>query len=167
MRVGTLRQAFTGPADQGTWVTEHVLACRYPRTTSDLATLAGAGVTVLVNLHTRRHDLAALAPYGITEIHLPVRDFLAPTPGQLDAGVAVIVRAATANTRVAVHCRAGLGRTGTLVSCYLVHQGRTADEAIALLRTLRPGSVETARQARAVFAYALHHPCPHLPSRSA
>jgi len=43
---------------------------------------------------------------------------------------------------VAVHCKAGLGRTGSLIGCYVIkHYGFTAREAIAWVRLCRPGSV--------------------------
>ncbi|XP_067109430.1 cell division cycle 14Aa [Osmerus mordax] len=48
----------------------------------------------------------------------------------------------TAGGAVAVHCKAGLGRTGTLIGCYLMKHFRfTAAEAIAWIRICRPGSI--------------------------
>ena len=43
---------------------------------------------------------------------------------------------------IAVHCKAGLGRTGCLIGAYLIYRhGFTADEVIAFMRFMRPGMV--------------------------
>ena len=55
---------------------------------------------------------------------------------------------------VAVHCGAGLGRTGTVVAAYFVTRGLGPREAIVKVRDLRPGSIETVEQERAVEAFA-------------
>ena len=50
--------------------------------------------------------------------------------------------AAPGAVTVAVHCRAGRGRTGTLIAVWLMkHAGFGADEAMGWLRIVRPGSV--------------------------
>jgi protein tyrosine phosphatase len=58
------------------------------------------------------------------------------------------------HARVAVHCGAGLGRSGTPIAAYLVSQGAAPDDAIALVRARRPGSIETAEQEVAVHEFA-------------
>jgi atypical dual specificity phosphatase len=137
------------------WFEEgRLAACAYPRGEAALAELARRGVTLLVNLHHRGHDPALLARHGLTEFRLPVRDFPPPSPGQLAEGVAAIERALADGGRVAVHCGAGLGRTGTLLACYYVRRGLSSEAAIARVRAGRPGAGETPGQVAAVAAFA-------------
>ncbi len=140
--------------DRGAWLEEgRLLGCAYPRREAAIAGLARQGVSVLINLHERAHDPTRLARHGMEELHLPVADFTPPSPRQLDRGVAAIAEALAAGRRVAVHCAGGRGRTGTLLACYLVHQGLDPDPAIARVREVRPGAVETLAQVAAVEAY--------------
>jgi atypical dual specificity phosphatase len=141
--------------DSGNWLfPDRLLACAYPWGPDGLSRVADLGVNVVVNLHERAHDPARLASLGLTEIHLPVPDFTAPTPDQLMRGVQAIKLALRDGNRVAVHCAAGLGRTGTLLACYLVSLGMEPDVAMARVRANRPGSVETAAQEAAIEAFA-------------
>lgn len=140
--------------DPGDWLEpDRLLACRYARRDAALARLSDCGIAVLVNLHERRHDPARLDRHNMVEVHIPGKDFSPPSPGQVAIGVAAIDRAIAAGDRVAVPC-GGLGRTGTLLACYLVNHGLDPAEAIRRVRAARPGSVETARQVAAVEAYA-------------
>jgi atypical dual specificity phosphatase len=105
-------------------------------------------------LHLGPNPEGALAKYGMRELHLPVQDFTAPTAEQIKAAVAGIDEALANDERVAVHCVAGLGRTGTIVACWLIAQGKDAAASIARVRELRPGSIETREQEEAVEAFA-------------
>src|SRR5918998_3932191 len=81
-----LRTLF-GLTDRGAWAAPGVLGCAYPRTDRALAALSASGIRLLVNLHGRPHDPARLRRHGLREVHLPVADFSAPSPEQIERGV--------------------------------------------------------------------------------
>ncbi|KAG7259638.1 hypothetical protein CRUP_032144 [Coryphaenoides rupestris] len=57
--------------------------------------------------------------------------------------------------KMAVHCHAGLGRTGVLLACYLVFTARmSADQAILFVRAKRPNSIQTRGQLLCVREFA-------------
>ncbi|XP_044025784.1 protein tyrosine phosphatase domain-containing protein 1 isoform X2 [Siniperca chuatsi] len=57
--------------------------------------------------------------------------------------------------KLAVHCHAGLGRTGVLFACYLVFTSRmSADQAILFVRAKRPNSIQTRGQLLCVREFA-------------
>ena len=57
---------------------------------------------------------------GIEQLHLPTLDFFAPSIEDCRRGVAFIRERSAKNETVYVHCKAGKGRSTTVVLCYLV-----------------------------------------------
>ncbi len=120
----------------------------------DLEFLAAQGVKSLVTLTKEPVPAASLSRAGLNARHIPIADLSAPVGNQVAEFVAFVDSEAAAGRGVVAHCLYGVGRTGTMLACYLVHKGMPADRAIAEIRRLRPGSIETDPQAQAVFSFA-------------
>ena len=71
------------------------------------------------------------------------RKYLSVSAPGIVAAFNIFIKAAAAPGAVAVHCAAGLGRTGTQMALYMMmrHHGFAAREAMGWLRIMRPGSV--------------------------
>lgn len=115
--------------------------------------LQAAGITALLSL-TEYPGPATPCPEGFACLHVPLVDFGTPSLEDLERCVAWIDEQIAAGRGVAVHCFAGIGRTGTILAAWLVSQGMEPDAAMEELRRLRPGSVETRGQADCVRRFA-------------
>lgn len=134
--------------------------------TTDLARLADHYRTrVLVSLMEPHEymrlgivDLAECAkPLGIKVIHFPIRDVQSPSKTRMKEFAALITglrRSLERGDTVVVHCRGGLGRSGTVAACVLVASGHSPEEAIALTRKARPGAIEVSAQEDWIALYA-------------
>lgn len=83
---------------------------------------------------------------GIEVVHFPIVDGQVPRPDQAKAVASLIgnARDAVGNGKsVVIHCRAGLGRTGTVAAMLLATYGHDAESAVAAVRRVQPGAVET------------------------
>ena len=138
-----------------TWVDKpHLAGLGMPAAAEDLAWLRRNGIDVLVSLTEDPVPRGWVNDAGLMVVHVPVPDMEAPTDRQLDHLLDTIRRANASGMGVAVHCGAGMGRTGTVLAAYFVAKGMAAKDAVARVRELRPGSVETTDQERAVESFA-------------
>uniref|UniRef100_A0A8D0CSR0 Protein-tyrosine-phosphatase n=1 Tax=Sander lucioperca TaxID=283035 RepID=A0A8D0CSR0_SANLU len=97
------------------------------------------GITAVVRLNRKLYDSRQFEDAGFEHHDLFFLD--GTTPSDLIIRRFLHVCESTEGA-VAVHCKAGLGRTGTLIACYLMKHFRfTAAEAIAWNRICRPGSI--------------------------
>jgi atypical dual specificity phosphatase len=112
----------------------------------DLGALAAAGITLVVSLTKEPFPVAKLREFGLDGRHLPVPDMGVPATAAVARLCRSIERVLSEGGRVAVHCRAGLGRTGTLLASYLVWTGSEPDDAITAVRALRRGMIQNAAQ---------------------
>lgn len=138
----------------------------------DFGLLQGLGVTRLLSLTDRSVDAPFAAAYGMKVANEPIVDMQPPGIDQAMKLCARIERWLADGDVVAVHCRAGLGRTGTVLGAFWIwqHGGRVAGaQALHDIRRLHPGWVQSASQTEFLhaFATAVARKKTGVPSRSA
>jgi atypical dual specificity phosphatase len=153
------------PPSGFSWIDRpHLAASARPDGPEELAWLRQQGIQLLLSLSEDRLRRDWIDEAGLLALHVPIEDMEAPTQDQLDRCVSAITRARAHHMGVVVHCTAGLGRTGSILAAYFVAQGFTPKAAIARVRELRPGSIETGPQEEAVELFARRHAAHSNPS---
>lgn len=111
------------------------------------------GVNASVNLRVEFDDAAnhlALAHY----CYLPTVDDDCPSPEHFQRGVDFIRSIVQEGGQVYIHCKAGVGRAPTMAAAWFLAEGKTVDEAIALIKRTRPFITITPPQMEALHRYA-------------
>lgn len=94
--------------------------------------------------------------HGIKHTCLAWLDMSVPSLKRISDIVHVIDSVVGQGGRVAVHCHAGLGRTGLVCAAYMVYRdGMDPSAAVALVRKNRPGAIQTERQEAFVHAFSV------------
>jgi atypical dual specificity phosphatase len=91
---------------------------------------------------------------NIKYLHVPTEDLSAPDMEKIDNAVDFIHERIKNNEPTMVHCAAGIGRTGTILACYLVkYHDLSVKDAIDKVRKERPGSIQSEFQEIAIELY--------------
>jgi atypical dual specificity phosphatase len=137
------------------WINEPLLAAMVePLEYEEFVWLRQQGIQLVVSLTEQPPRRDWINDAGLMLLHEPVEDMTPPSQDQLDKIVSSIASANKHGMGVAVHCAAGLGRTGVIMACCFVDAGESSEDAIIEVRNLRPGSIETRDQEDAVREFA-------------
>jgi protein-tyrosine phosphatase len=117
------------------WLTDSVAVGYAPRSESDLHRIREATIDAIVNLCAECYDLSdAERAFGFQVYSLPIFDEEAPALESLEELIAWLQTKTAAGHRVLIHCRYGIGRTGTIALAYLIDAGHSFKEAKRILR---------------------------------
>jgi ABC-type multidrug transport system ATPase subunit len=120
----------------------------------ELQALRRVGVTLLVSLLDQSLDTAALARHGLSGISFPIADMGSPAIADALSLCERIADRLGRGEVVAFHCRAGLGRTGTMLAAQLIWEGATDQQALAKVRRVEAGWVQSEEQQRFLECFA-------------
>ena len=135
------------------WILEGALAgAEGPTSQRDLMFLKLQQVNAIIRMETETISGGNL---DLVDLYEPVEDGQPPDMEQISRMTLFIeTQIETWEHPVVVTCYAGVGRTGTVLACYMVYVGYQPDAAIEYIRRLRPGSIQTASQEAAVLQYS-------------
>ena len=148
-----LHGMITGKPDNFSWLIDGKLAgSAIPTSKDEIKWVQEQGVKSIVTI--REEPLADEWIKDVNYLHVMSNDMSVPEFDDLIHAVDFIHRRITNNEPVLVHCLAGLGRTGTILACYLVkYQNTSTEEAIQKVREERQGSIQSYPQEEIIFRF--------------
>ena len=120
------------------WITEQLAVGHAPMSYRDLDDIRAQGISAIVNLCGEYCDLHELeAKHGFEVYYLPIPDEQAPDQTALEQALDWLDEAVYLGKKVLIHCRFGIGRTGTVVTSYLLRSGFGLKSAKRRLKPIR------------------------------
>jgi protein tyrosine phosphatase (PTP) superfamily phosphohydrolase (DUF442 family) len=121
-----------------TWITNQLAVGHAPMSYDELDSIKEQGIRAIVNLCAEFSDLHELEEQaGFEVFYLPIHDECAPEMEAMEKALHWFDESIYLNKKILVHCRHGIGRTGTFVSAYLLRRGLGLKLAEKTLKTTR------------------------------
>ena len=149
-----LHGIITGKPDNFSWLIKGKLAgSAIPTSKDEIKWLHEEGVKSIVTI--REEPLDVDWTDNMNYLHVLSNDMGVPTFDDLKNSIDFIHQRIENDEPVMVHCLAGLGRTGTILACYLIkYEKMSAEDAIQHVREKRHGSIQSFVQEELIFQYA-------------
>ena len=140
------------PTNFGWLINNKLAGSGMPTSIAELEWVRKQGVKSIITM--TENPLPESWVNDINYLHVPTEDLSAPDMDKIDETVDFIQERIKNGEPIMVHCAAGIGRTGTMLACYLIkYQNMSAKNAIEKVRKERPGSIQSESQEIAVGLY--------------
>ena len=148
-----LHGMITGKPDNFSWlIPEKLAGSAIPTSFEEIKWVLDEGVKSIVTI--REEPLEDEWIKDVNYLHVHSNDMGIPEFSDLVNSVDFIHQRITNEEPVMVHCLAGLGRTGTILACYLIkYEDMTAGDAIEKVRQERHGSIQSFSQEEIIFRF--------------
>ena len=143
----------TGKPDNFSWLIENKLAgSAIPTSIDEIKWIQEQGIKSIVTIREEPLDEDWISEMNY--LHVLSDDMGVPSFDDLKTSVDYVHEKIQNNEPVMVHCLAGLGRTGTILACYLIkYEKMSAEDAIQHVREKRHGSIQSFVQEELIFQY--------------
>ena len=148
-----LHGMITGKPDNFSWIIEKKLAgSAIPTSKEEIDWVKQEGVKSIVTI--REEPLEEEWLEDVNYLHIHSNDMGVPEFDDLINSVDFLHQRITNDEPVMVHCLAGLGRTGTILACYMIkYQKMSTQDAIDFVREQRHGSIQSYSQEEIIFRF--------------
>lgn len=121
-----------------TWITDSLSIGYAPMSFHELESMKTHGIDAIVNLCAEFSDLHDIeASSGFEVYYLPVWDGDIPKMEDMEKALAWLDESIYLGKKVLVHCRHGIGRTGTFITSYMIRKGMGLKAASKKLKSSR------------------------------
>ena len=136
------------------WITKEIAVGAAPSSNAALNTIKRSGVEVILNLCVEcgnLHEVERAA--GFIVYWLPVSDAHTPELDELDAALEWLNGHVESGKRALVHCRFGVGRSGSIIAAYLLKRGFSLEHVLEKMKQT-PATPTSRNQRKLILEYA-------------